>query len=116
MNYRLEPCDLYRETQTVNAMKETVTAWSKVGTIRAAISAATGGTVQRVNDLMRVESTHTAVTWDAVQIGDRLRRTEEDTGSGTGFQVLYIIPGGRRKLNQLFLKRTDDVPDREAIP
>lgn len=112
MNYRLAPYALYRAAEAVNAMKEAVPAWEQVGTIRAAVSAATGGSLQRINDLMRLESTHTAATWDAVEVGDRLRPLEDD-GAGTGYRVEYIIPGGRRKMHQLFLKRTDDPPDRE---
>ena len=111
MNIRLEPYVLYRETQAVNAMKEAVSAWTSQGTIRAAISAGTGGSLNRVNDLQRIDSTHTAATWDAVQVGDRLRKDGESGGSG--YKVLYIIPGGRRKMHQLFLKRVDDPPNRE---
>lgn len=96
MNARLEPFELTRAAEETNDMREKVRVWQNVGTIRAAISTG-GGSLQTQNELLRVESTHTAVTWDSVEIGDRFG----------GYEVTYVIPGGRRRMHQLFLKRVD---------
>lgn len=112
MNARLIPCGHWRRSETVNGWQEAVADWAEIGTVRAAVSAGTGGALQRVNEIARVESTHTAATWDTVEVGDRLRPREGDV-PGTGYEVLYVIPGGRRRMHQLFLRRTDFPPDRE---
>lgn len=101
MNARLEPFTLKRKAETANAWKESVAEWQDAGTIRAAVSTASGS-LNVQNELLRIESTHTAVTWDDVQTGDRIQRDGE-----APFEVTYVIPGGRRRMNQLFLKRID---------
>ena len=106
MNARLEPYVLTRKAERLNGYLESVAEWQAQGTVRAAISAGTGGGLQSTNDLMRIESTHTAVTWDDVKVGDRLRAPNDD-GSGTGWEVVYRIDGGRRRMHQLFLKRVE---------
>ncbi len=106
MNGRMQALTLYRRAETVNALREKQTSWQEAGTVRCAISEGTGGGLAATNDLMRIDSTHTAVTWDAVQPGERLREAGSD-GSGTGYEVLKVIDGGRRRMHQLFLKRVD---------
>lgn len=108
MNARLEPCVLTRKAERLNGWNEEEAEWQEAGTVRAAISAGTGGGLMTVNELLRIESTHTAVTWDDVRVGDRIRATDDD-GSGTGWEVVYRIDGGRRRMHQLFLKRVDEV-------
>ncbi len=93
---RMEQYELMRAAETPNAWKERVKSWQQIGTIKAAISTASGA-LQTQNELLRIESTHTAVTWDNVKTGDRFG----------GFEVTYVIPGGRRRMHQLFLKRVD---------
>lgn len=104
MNARLTEYTLTRAAEAPNAWKERVKSWQEIGTIRAAISTASGS-LQTQNDLLRIESTHTAVTWDDVKTGDRFG----------GFEVTYVIPGGRRRMHQLFLKRVDP-PEEAAEP
>ena len=104
--YRLEPCALWRRTETENAWAEAEDVWERAGTVRCDISAGTGGGLTRVNDLLRMESTHTGATWDAVQVGDRLR-PEDDEGGGTGYEVLYVVNGGMRKMHQLYMKKVE---------
>jgi hypothetical protein len=101
VNARLEPFTLKRKTETANAWKEKVPVWETVGAIRAAISTASGS-LQTQNELLRIESTHTAVTWDEVRVGDRLERAGE-----APFEVTYVIPGTRRRMAQLFLKAVE---------
>lgn len=113
MNSRLEPYDLHRAAETVNGWQEDVRGWEKVGGIRAAVSAGTGGGLQRVNDLMRIDSTHTAVTWDEVKAGDRLTEPGGDPETGA-WEALYVIPGGRRKMNQVFLRRVEAPEEQEG--
>lgn len=108
MNQRLEPYALTRKAERLNGWKEEEAEWQGVGTVRAAISAGTGGGLRQTNDLMRIESTHTAVTWDDVKVGDRLR-SQGDDGSGTGFEVVYRIDGGMRRMHQLFLRRVEEI-------
>ncbi len=98
MNARLEPFTLLKPAETANAWKEGVIAWQASGTIRAAVSTG-GGSLNTQNELLRIDSTHTAVTWDDVKTGERIRRDGE-----APFEVTYVIPGGRRRMNQLFLK------------
>ena len=107
MMARLEPLSQWRKAETLNQWTEAVPAWERVGTVRCVISAGTGGGLRQTNDLARIDSTHTAVTWDAVKVGDRLRDVDDD-GSGTGWEVQYVIGGGRRRMHQLFLKREDE--------
>lgn len=101
MNARMDTYRRMRPEETLNAWNETVTAWQDAGDVRAAVSDG-GGALQELNMLYRIESTHTAVTWDDVRAGERL--LAED---GAEYRVEYAIPGGRRRMAQLFLKRTD---------
>lgn len=109
MNERLEPFDLYRGVEAVNALREAEVTWQNIGFVRAALSDG-GGSLAVQNELKRLEYTHTAVTWDAVQAGDRLRMA---TG-GPFYEVTYIIDGGRRRMHQLFLKAVEAPPERSA--
>lgn len=113
MNQRLEPYALWRGSEAQNALRETVVTWYQAGTVRAAVSVGSGS-LSTQNELKRVDGTHTAVTWDAVQIGDRLRKSEGDA-TGTSFEVLFIVDGGRRRMHQLYLRREDEPPNREAV-
>lgn len=101
MNARLEPYTLLRAEETANGWNEAVKNWQSAGTVKAAVSTA-GGALQTQNELLRIESTHTAVTWDAVKTGERLRASD-----GAVYEVTYVIPGTRRRMAQLFLKRVD---------
>lgn len=98
MNQRMDEYALLRDAGGMNAMREHVEDWQTAGIIHAAISTG-GGSLQAVNELLRVESTHTAVTGDAVAIGERLRAED-----GTEYLCTYAIPGERRRLNLLYLK------------
>ena len=89
--YRLE-----RAMITKNQLLEDVKTWKRVGTIMAAVSVSTGSAVE-ANQILRISSTHRAITPDAVQTGDRFG----------GYVVDYVIPG--RTYNQLFLSREDAV-------
>lgn len=112
MKARLEAYAHWRKAEALNAMREAVVTWQNIGTVRMALSTG-GGSLNTQNELLRIDSTHTAATWDAVQVGDRLREPNGD-GGGTGYEVTYIIDGGRRRMHQLFLKREDEPPDREV--
>lgn len=101
MMERLEPFTLIRRTETVNAYREKVVNWQSAGTIRAALSEG-GGSLAAVNELRRIDSTHTGVTWDAVKTGERIAREGE-----APYEVQYVIDGGRRRMHQLFLKRVE---------
>ena len=105
MMQRMEPFDRMRPVETVNTWREKVVTWISEGTVKAAISDG-GGKLQEINMLYRIESTHTAVTWDTVQTGERLR-----TPGGTEFRVEYVIPGGRWRMSQLYLKRIEAEPE-----
>lgn len=107
MKARLEAYAHWRKAEALNAMREAVVTWQKIGTVRMALSTG-GGSLNTQNELLRIDSTHTAATWDAVQVGDRLR--EAGDAGGTGYEVTYIIDGGRRRMHQLFLKREEAPP------
>lgn len=94
MMQRMEEYDLLRPVFHENERYEQVAEWRTVDTIRAAVSTATGK-VSELNQILRVESTHTAITRDTVQVGDRFG----------GYQVTYVIPG--RRFSTLYLKRDD---------
>lgn len=105
MNQRLECYEHWRRTEAKNRLREIVYTWVQVGTARAAISAGSGN-LNVQNELTRLDSTHTAVTWDDVRVGDCLR----EAGSNTGYVVTWAAYGGRRKMHQLYLKREDAPP------
>lgn len=90
--------DRMRLVEGTNAWHEKLAEWQAAGTVRAALSTANGA-LQAKNELLRIESTHTAVTRDAVKTGERLRAR-----SGETYDVTYVIPGTRRRLTQVFLK------------
>jgi len=118
MMQRLEPFTLFRRdtaNEEPNAFAEVVPSWIEAGEIRAAISDGTGGGANTMNDLVRKNTTHTAVTWDDVKVGERLRRPGE-TAQGTGYDVVHVIPGGRRRMTQLFLRREDWIDRGEPQP
>lgn len=94
------PCTLYRRAETLNALNEAVEAWQEAGTVRAALSEG-GGSLNQLNQLRRVDSTHTAVTWDSVKPGEAIA----PEGAAEVYLVTYAIDGGGRRMNQLFLKR-----------
>ena len=90
--------DRMRPVEGTNAWHEKLAEWQVAGTVRAALSTASGALGEQ-NELLRIESTHTAVTHDAVGTGDRLR-----SKGGEVYEVTYVIPGTRRRMAQLFLK------------
>ena len=94
MMQRMEEYDLLRPVFHENERYEQFAEWRTVDTIRAAVSTATGK-VSELNQILRIESTHTAITRDTAQVGDRFG----------GYQVNYVIPG--RRFNVLYLKRDD---------
>lgn len=96
---RFEEYTLTRAVVTVNEWAEEVPAWTNAGTIRAAVSTASGS-VTEMNELLRIDSTHTALTYDSCQAGDRFG----------GYRITYIIPGAGRRPHQLFLAREDAPP------
>lgn len=87
--YTLERCVIEK-----NELLEDVKVWKEVGKIRAAVSVSTGGTLEQ-NQLLRISSTHRAITMDNVLAGDRFG----------GYLVDFVIPG--RIYNQLYLTRED---------
>lgn len=89
--YTLERCTIEK-----NDLLEDVKIWKEIGKIRAAVSVSTGSTLEQ-NQLLRISSTHKAVTMDNVLSGDRFG----------GYLVDYVIPG--RIYNQLYLTREDAV-------
>ena len=105
MNQRMDTYERLHPTVTPNSLKENITTWERVGKVRAAVSTANGQT-QLLNELWRVESSHTAVTYDKVQLGERLRDARAT------YEVVFIIPGSWRRMHQLFLKQ---VTAREAM-
>ena len=94
MLQRMEIYTLERCTIEKNDLLEDVKIWKQIGKIQAAISASTGSTLEQ-NQLLRISSTHKAVTMDNVLAGDRFG----------GYLVDYVIPG--RIYNQLYLTRED---------
>ena len=106
MLQRMCAFELLRCTVERNALRENVKIWKQVGTIRAALSVATGST-QELNQALRVSSTHRAVTVDTVEVWDRLRAAD-----GSTYIVDYIIPG--TPYSQLFLTREDGVGGKVA--
>ena len=89
---------LTRLTETLNEWREIVRTWAQVGTIRAAVSVADGRTMEE-NQLLRISSTHRAVTWRTdVRQGDRFG----------GYSVDYVIPGTGRRMTQLYLTKEEE--------
>lgn len=94
MMQRMQEYALMRKANRLNDLCEQIAEWREAGTIRAAVSTASGN-VSELNQILRIQSTHTAVTRDSAQIGDRFG----------GFCVTYVVQGGR--FNTLYLKRED---------
>lgn len=94
MLQRMDIFTLERCTIKKNDLLEDIKVWKEIGKIRAAVSVSTGSTLEQ-NQLLRISSTHKAVTMDNVQTGDRFG----------GYLVDYVIPG--RIYNQLYLTRED---------
>lgn len=92
----MEEYALTRAAEALNEWNEREKTWRAAGTIRAAVSTLSGSQ-QTTNELLRISSTHTALTRDEVKPGDRFG----------GYRVDYVIPGGGRRLNQLFLTREE---------
>ncbi len=95
MMQRMREYALMRKSNRLNEWNEQIAEWHEIGTIRAAVSLASGST-KELNQILRIESTHTAVTYDnTVQTGDRFG----------GYEVLFVNTG--KRMNVLNLKRTD---------
>ena len=95
MMQKLRSFTLERRVERVNDLYETVVTWEPAGTIHAAVSVATGSAAE-VNQIQRIQSTHTALTHDDdVRAGDRFG----------GYLVDFVIDGTRWR--QLFLSRED---------
>lgn len=94
MLQRMEIYTLERCTIEKNDLLEGVKVWKEIGKIQAAVSVSTGSTLEQ-NQLLRISSTHRAITMDNVRAGDRFG----------GYMVDYAIPG--RIYNQLYLTRED---------
>ena len=94
MLQRMESYTLERCTIEKNEMFEDVKNWKQIGKIMAAVSVSTGSTLEQ-NQLLRISSTHKAITMDDVCAGDRFG----------GYTVDYVVPG--RIYNQLYLTRED---------
>lgn len=95
---RMEEFTLTRRVDVKNELRERESTWIEVGTIRAAVSVATGST-QEQNQALRVTSTHRGLTPDDVCVGDRFG----------GYVVDYVIPG--RVYRELLLTREDAVQE-----
>lgn len=93
MMQRMQAYELERYETAENEWNEQIKRWKPAGMIRAAVSVGNGNT--RSGEMIRVSSTHTAVTPDDVRAGDRFG----------GYVVDYVIPG--RVYSQLFLTRED---------
>lgn len=94
MIQRMQKYTLERKSIRMNELNEQIAEWKPAGSIWAAISVA-NGSVSELNQILRIDSTHTAVTRDSVQTGDRFG----------GFRVTYVVQG--RRFNTLYLKRDD---------
>lgn len=96
MLQRMETFDLTRPRITLNALGEEIPVFEKIGKIQAALSAATGSTVEQ-NQALRISSTHRGLTQDDVRAGDRFG----------GYIVDYVIVGTR--YTQLFLTKEESL-------
>lgn len=94
MMQRMRRYALMRRVLKLNDLCEQVASWEAAGTIRAAVSLASGNQSE-TNQIMRLESTHTAVTYDDVRPGDRFG----------GYRVQYVADGPR--MRTLYLSRDD---------
>lgn len=97
MMQRFESFSLARATATKNEWAEEIHAWAAAGTIRAAVSDG-GGSLTEINELKRIASTHTALTYDECEAGDRFG----------GYEVLYVAKGNGRRAHTLYLKREEE--------
>lgn len=94
---RMQTYTLERASLRKNELMEDIREWRPVGKIQAAISVSTGST-QEINQIQRIESTHTALTTSSkVRAGDRFG----------GYSVDFVIEGGR--FYQLFLKQEAEI-------
>lgn len=96
MLQRMQEFELLRPRFTVNSLREEARSWESAGIIRAAVSVATGSTVEQ-NQMIRISSTHRAITQDDVHAGDKFG----------GYIVDYAIPG--KRYTQLFLTKEEAV-------
>lgn len=103
MRQRMDDLTLLRKTTTINAWREAVTEWTESGTIKAALSEG-GGRVETINELQRIDATHTAVTAAAVRTGERLRAAD-----GREYDVRYVVPADGRRYAQLYLRTVEAV-------
>lgn len=99
MMQRMQDYALVRPEKRLNEWNEQVTEWAAAGTIRAAVSLASGSRSEQ-NQILRIESTHTGITYDDVRVGDRF----------SGYEVTYVAEGSRR-MKMLWLKRDDAVSE-----
>ena len=97
MMQRMQKYALERPEKTKNDLLETVIRYKSAGSIMAAVSEATGATLE-TNQARRISSTHPAITMNDVRVGDRFG----------GYVVDYVTPG--RVYNQLSLTREEALP------
>lgn len=96
MLQRMQKYALTRPRIVQNGMLEEVKTWEPAGNILAAVSTATGSTVEQ-NQALRISSTHRGITQNDVRVGDRFG----------GYVVDYVITGTR--YTQLFLTKEDSL-------
>lgn len=85
MMQRMQKYALMRKTNHLNELYEQVPEWNQIGEIEAAVSLASGSQ-KELNQILRIEATHTAVTYSTlVQTGDRFDK----------YEVLYVNRGSR---------------------
>lgn len=96
MLQRMQKYALTRPRIIQNGMLEEVKVWEPAGSILAAVSTATGSTVEQ-NQALRISSTHRGITQNDVRVGDRFG----------GFVVDYVITGTR--YTQLFLTKEESL-------
>lgn len=97
MMQRMQKYTLERPEKTKNGLLETVIRYKPAGSIMAAVSEATGATLE-TNQARRISSTHTAITMNDVRVGDRFG----------GYVVDYVTPG--RVYSQLSITREEALP------
>lgn len=96
MLQKMQRYALTRPRITLNSYSEEVPVYEPAGSILAAISTATGSTVEQ-NQALRISSTHRGLTQDDVRTGDRFG----------GYVVDYVITGTR--YTQLFLTKEESL-------
>lgn len=96
MMQRMQEYDLLRPRIVVSDLGEEISFHDWIGRISAAVSVASGSTVEQ-NQALRISSTHRALTRDDVRVGDRFG----------GYIVDYAIPG--RRFTQLFLTKEESL-------